>query len=256
LTLDQSSERKRIVHCSQPQRSHRQLFVVLVGHESEEKGHAIGEQIRQTLDPGRPSAGFDHIEVINLMSPDFTGNQVQRFFSEKMQKTMHRRASSGAVEDVLLVYYVGPETAGEGGRLLLTGGRENGRRYDSALRQEDLAEQLDKLLGARLVFLDVARESASGEATSPLSVWPTQSRLAVFRYAWLGRNDVPPQGRLHLALAQAVASAKGLFTLGDFQSAAEVFGNALSQKKLGNPHYQSLLPEEPWSLRSLLLKRP
>jgi hypothetical protein len=153
--------------------------------------------------------------------------------------------------DVVLIYYRGPEAVEESGQFhLLTSENE----VSSALSGSELALAFDKAPGAQVFLLDVKRSmlnaKTSAAGRSPMPQWPPASRMAALRCAWLNRDQAPADaGLLLAALKRAVPRASNLYEIN-----AEVSRNLQGKSEYG----ETLIYDEyiPGDLNYLVFRKP
>jgi hypothetical protein len=116
-------------------------------------------------------------------------NRIKEDIRDRKQRDLRGREDAPA--DVLMLYFRGADSIGPGNYVLRTSDRK------VAITRDELLRQFQATLGAQIVFLDVAREPAAEvvRLRQRLDHWPDDSRVSVFRYAWMDpkvvRQDEP-----------------------------------------------------------------
>jgi WD40 repeat protein len=128
-----------------------------------------------------------------------------------IRRAVARRATAGATNDVVVVYYAGAETVGAAGHYFKSNRADPDPRL-SGISCRGLADYFPELLGAHLFVLDVTRQSGPGAGRADLvAAWPEDVRAGVFRSAWLKESEaVPPGARLLAAWGEAAPRARRL----------------------------------------------
>jgi len=153
--------------------------------------------------------------------------------------------------DVVLIYYRGPEAVEQSGQFhLLTG--ENDLK--TALSGTELALAFDKAPGAQVFLLDVERSQVPGAAPvlgrRAVPQWPDTSPLASMTCAWLSRDKAPVDPALLLsALRRVVPQARNLYEID-----ADISRRLEDKVDLrGILIYEDRIPSD---LKSLVLRMP
>jgi WD40 repeat protein len=107
-----------------------------------------------------------------------------------LKRNLRLRASSGAVHDVVFLYFRGGETVDASGHFFRTSDSERDPELRwSGIPCDYLTRFFAENLGAQVVLVDVDRTPAppgAGEAKDQVSRWSEDANLAVLRYAWKG----------------------------------------------------------------------
>ncbi len=257
LSQDASNRSEFHIDCRNPDTRQRLLLLVVsIPHENEEaltrqaleavQGKLVGTQkdlatpalprgkIFATLTGERASR---HALINQLFNIRFAINQTIR--------------PDDLGNDVVLIYYRGPEAVEESGQFhLLTSENE----VSAALSGTDLALAFDKAPGAQVFLLDVKRSilnaKSPAEARSLVPQWPAASRIAALRCAWLNREQLPPDAGLLLAtLKRVVPSASNLYEIN-----ADVSRKLQDKREYGETLiYDQYIPAD---LNNLVLRTP
>jgi WD40 repeat protein len=127
-----------------------------------------------------------------------------------MKQNIVNNAGSHSGNDVVLVYYQGTEAIQSDGHFFLT----SLKGPNSAIPCDELREQLDEMLGAEVLMLDVAGARGVNKALDRVASWPQDPHVGVFRYAWRGDFPRPSDAGALTKLGEAA-------TLRDLESLAE-----------------------------------
>jgi WD40 repeat protein len=109
-----------------------------------------------------------------------------------IRRTVARRVSEGATNDVVMIYYNGVESVGGPGHYFKSN-RPDPDLKDSGISCQGLADFFPEILGAQLLVLDVTREKQTGgDKKDRVSAWPPEVRTGIFRSAWLDEKKAAP----------------------------------------------------------------
>src|SRR5262249_16122976 len=109
----------------------------------------------------------------------------------RIKAAVRDRARNGLPNDVVMIYYGGSESADAEGHFLATSDSQD------PLRSDFLTSLFGEYQGAQLLLLDVNRKADPSQMR-----WSEQSRIGMFRYAWLD-----PYAERQQALISALESA-------------------------------------------------
>src|SRR5262249_6266904 len=124
--------------------------------------------------------------------------------------------------------------------------KANPRRHESALNCDKLENHFAETSGAQVLLLDVARPNGpkdppAGAVKDRVAEWPKDSPVGVFRAAWLGGGQTPPEAQLLSVWANALVEAGPAPNLVEKMAAAYA---GLREKYTGNVLFNWHLPAE------------
>jgi hypothetical protein len=125
-----------------------------------------------------------------------------------IRRQIARRASEGATNDVVMVYYTGADRV-DGKGHYLKGGQDDPDLRLSGISCEGLVKFLPDVLGAQMLFLDVTHQQGEGGDRKDLvQHWPPEAPAVVLRAGWLdlGKPE-PPDAQVLTAWQKTTAGA-------------------------------------------------
>jgi WD40 repeat protein len=220
LKADAGSRREFSLDCLKPASIH-QVHVLVVG-VWEKDAKKLTEHVLEALH-GRP-VGIDRFTTTifgdgppvegQLYGPLTENVTPDRVFGQlnAIRRTIQRLARDGAVNDVVMVYYVGGESVNAQGHFFLTDrSRSDHVLTRSAISCDGLVDNFADTLGAQLLLLDVTRPSVAqpagaGLVTDRIAQWYYNPHLGVFRYAWRDAAKHPDSAWLITDLQSAIST--------------------------------------------------
>jgi hypothetical protein len=146
----------------------------------------------------------------------------------RLQNELVERAKQGARNDIVVIYYTGTEAVTPEGYVLRTSGAQG-------FTQGYLEHFFADVRGTPLFLLDVTRAPEPGENRE--ARWPSDSRLGVLSYAWLGsRDDQKDDARLIPTLRKTLPRASTLY---------EIDSRLAQEFQSFSPDYRKLLLYDP-----------
>jgi WD40 repeat protein len=233
LKLEAGSDRIFTVDCADPDPQPQQLHLLIVGVGEAERKRLIDQvfgALKAELLPNSKERlrtpvfeGRFYSCLIGQVSHDRVLHQLTR-----IQDELAARARQGARNDIVVIYYAGNETVTPEGYVLRTSDTH-------AFTQGDLERYFAEVRGTPLFLLDVTRSTEPGEIRE--ARWPSDSRLGVLSYAWLGsRGDQRDDARLIPTLRKTLPRASTLY---------EIDSRLALEFQSFSPDYRKLLLYDP-----------
>jgi WD40 repeat protein len=218
LKQDSANRREFILTCQAPAPLHKvHVLIVGIGEKDEKQlidrmlsaleAKRTGEDqfVTPVFGEGTGVEGHLYGPLVEDVTPDRVLSQLYL-----IKRTIDRLARQGAVNDIVMVYYVGNESLTADGHYFLTDRSE----YDdvlarSAVSCDGLVDHFTETLGAQLLWLDVTRTKDSkptpaAAAKDRLSRWLYNPHLGVLRYAWRDLSARPSDAWLITDLQNAL----------------------------------------------------
>jgi WD40 repeat protein len=258
LEQEDGSRRTYLVDCARPIQEKRFLHVLIVGigdkNPTSLKGRvlkAVGAKAvaRQQFDVTGFDQGWAYGPLFGNVEPDRIYYQLLLIKSR-----IALLAKTGPTSHVVLVYYQGREVVSARGHFL----RTSAVQVDPQLGRYrvpcgEMEKKLAESLGAKILLLDVQRDAvvqskSASERTDVVASWPTNSYVAVMRYAQIGPVGFLDEARLIRAWEDALARASKLKEVEDQVNAQSRKLNEMLQKKKGTLRYDWFIPKTLWDL--------
>ncbi|MGE3804383.1 MAG: hypothetical protein AB7K24_06900, partial [Gemmataceae bacterium] len=192
LKQDSSNRREFNLACAKPEEGQRlHLLIVAVG---EKNNQGLIDQallsLRATRDKGQiKTPAFAQVRVYGPLTDFVTPEHV---FTQLclIKKTIDVLASQGSPNDVVMVYYQGGEAVQNDGNVFET----SLSKYDKELRRSGISlgglqDFFDETLGAKLLWLDVAKVPSKDElGKDQVAKMAPDTYFNVLRYRWLTKG--------------------------------------------------------------------
>jgi hypothetical protein len=187
------------------------LLIVGIGEEDE---RALTDRALRALHIDRSprgelqKPGFSHVALYRCLTGVVSPGQI--FYQlgdicDRIERSAQNRTS--LFNNVVIVYYQGPEFRNRQGRIALATSFADPLR--SSIQGDVLTSFVDAAPGAHILLLDVARlkpvePTDISRRLESLTFWEDDAHLGVLRYAWLRGADTPSDARLLTALERAL----------------------------------------------------
>jgi WD40 repeat protein len=220
--LKQDADNRKLClveECAKPVEAQRlHLLVVGIGEEDEKKlkdrALVAVQAARDPNSPGRfVSPAFREIEDPIVLNGHWVRSQQVRYALEdiklKLQR-IERGSKADPRSEVFIFYFQGPEMITREGHYFLTSESKWIQPGEgSGIDCKYLASLFAETVGAQIILLDVTRQKLDasaepGDAQDQIVFWPSDF-VGVFRSAWLGPADQPPDVQLITALKDALS---------------------------------------------------
>ncbi len=252
------------VHCKRPQTEQR-LHLLIVGVGEKDRTELVGRALKALAaadsvgsDDGlagrllKPFEGEPGWTASEFRTPAFREGRLYRPLTEDVTcgavygalgKIKGRIRPAGGLNDVVVVYYAGPEAVGgPTEHYLLTDYSAVNRNYsESAIDCNGLRRLLAEASGAKLLLLDVRRAEGGPAGQGPAPWGEEFPRLGVLRYVWLSRGDTPAEATLLGALEDSLRQA---VTLKAVRQQLEDRADRLRRRHEGAMRYESTVPPQ------------
>jgi len=216
LKKDDSSYSECRVDCRKPATElHRMAHLLVVDVEDADE-KAVRKRVLQAIDaepvPGTRDrftrAGFaDGGQMYGPLYGSWATPQRVCKLLHDVSENLNRRARMGAVNDLVIIYYRGGETADAQDHLLKAGGAGG-----DPISFKELTARFSDNLGAQIVLLDVDRvpEQRFTEAVGldQVTRWSYDPHVSLMRYSWWDQPKARDQGAYLLTDLEDALSKK------------------------------------------------
>jgi hypothetical protein len=214
---DASCRQCSVVECGRPVQGQRlRLLIVGIGQLNKKN---LSEQALEAFhakpDPSRPGRftappAFAEVIIPDILTGYVTAGQVYDVVQQIKEaiETPEPVDATGALNDVVMLYYQGQETINQAGHFLWTSDsrRETDLQW-TAISCDALARVFADTPGAQVMLLDVVRQRPVVQAKDTILQWCSSqdSPVGAFRCAWEGSGAVPDDAHLLTAWKGALA---------------------------------------------------